>query len=110
MPKREFSEVKNSCARPDDMETFPETLNKEKRARGESYVTSTKKVIPAVTMKPHCRNCWSQSNTKISRGGGEERLRIYSAYYALAEYKRQRYFIHSNTNRTFKKHITVENF
>ncbi|XP_074041474.1 uncharacterized protein [Leptinotarsa decemlineata] len=114
---------KNSTGRLDGMEVFPEptveprkrfrcpskwarTLSKEKRARGESYVSSRKKVIPAIQMKPPCQNCRSQCNSKISE---EERNRIFSAYYALGEYSRQRDFIHANTEKLTKKRITADN-
>lgn len=113
--------IEENCTfeRLDGMETFPETTDKprkrlrhpsewarnkrkEKRAKGESYISSRKKVIPAITMKSACQNCRSKCNSKMSE---EERSRIFT-FYALADYNRQRNFIHSYTYKASKHRST----
>lgn len=101
------------------MEIFPETTNKprkrvrhqseqernkkQKRAKSESHVSSRKKpAIPAVRLKPPCHN---KCHVKVSE---DEHKDIFNSYYALADYSRQRDFIHSSTNNFTKESSTAD--
>ncbi|XP_072384010.1 uncharacterized protein [Diabrotica undecimpunctata] len=55
-------------------------------------------------MKPACStNCRNQCSSKLTE---LDRTRIFQGYYALANYNRQRDFIHSNTDKNPKKCTT----
>lgn len=99
--------TKKSRKRKRNPNKWKKNVAKNRRQHGESYVSSRGKYVPGVSLMDPCTTkCRRKCSTKISN---EDRLKIFQKYYQLNTYVRKRDFIHSNTEKIFKKSTTKDN-
>lgn len=85
-------------------EQWPRNIRKQRRLEGKEYVSSAGKIVPAAEMKGPCSD---KCRLKCSAIMEEDRSRVFNAYYQLADYSRQRDFIHANTVKLIKRSATT---
>ena len=82
---------------------WKKNVRKQLRLSGKKYESTTGKTMPEKQMKPPCNNCRFKCTSKISK---EERQRLFSSFWTLESYERQKYFVCCNvTERKTRTYI-----
>lgn len=84
--------------------TYPRNIRKRSRLEGKEYLSTKSVLVPAAQMKPPCKETCKLKCFTIPNG---DRLKIFEAYYKIADYARQRDFINANTEKHRKATKTV---
>lgn len=104
---QEYPEITNKPRRKKRKpEMWQRNIRKKNRLEGKEYVSTKGIIKPAVKIMPPCNKTCRIKCFTIPEA---ERLKIFEAYYQLADYSRQRDFIHANSEKEIKKNNTTQN-
>lgn len=89
-------------------ETWKKNVRKRLRLRGKKYesTTGTGKTVPEKQMKSPCNNCRLKCTSKISQ---DERQQLFSSFWTLESYERQKDFVCSNVTERKTRTYLDEN-
>ena len=87
-------------------QNWKKNVRKQLRLSGKKYESTTGKTMPEKQMKPPCNNCRFKCTSKISK---EERQRLFSSFWTLESYERQKDFVCSNVTERKTRTYLDEN-
>lgn len=90
----------NTCKRLINKNNWKKNVRKSKRARGDAYIGTTGKCVPAKTFKPYVCSCLKKCNNFINE---VKQKKLHTQYYDLGNYDLQSAFIAELVKKINKK-------